>query len=264
VTDPFLSEPASHSRLATWESCPLKFRLRYIDRVPAATTTVEAFLGTLVHESLEALYAGVQAGAVASEDEVLAGFTAAWRARCDDTVRIVRRGTGAEDYRRRGEEFLSRYYREHAPFDADETLATERRVEAELQTGGGYAFVGYVDRLARARDGAIEIHDYKTSASLPSDQKLRADRQLRLYEIALRPEIGEETPVRLVWNYLAHGKRIVQSNAPAELDRVRREAVRLIDAIRAACDFPPRESALCDWCEYREDCPVGRRRAPRR
>jgi putative RecB family exonuclease len=261
MSDSFHDEPSSHSRLNTWESCPLKFRLRYIEKRPATVTGIEALLGNLVHESLEHLYLAVREGRVPPEEEIQTVFASLWSERCDDTVRIVRRNMSREDYRRRGEKFLADYYRAHQPFDKDETLGTEVRVEMDLDPAGGYPFVGFVDRLARAADGAIEIHDYKTSATLPSDEKLRSDRQLRLYALALRSEYPEETPFRLVWNYLAHGRRIPMPSVAEENERVRRDAVRLIDEIRAAREFPPRESALCDWCEYRLECPVGQRRA---
>ena len=47
----------SHSRLSTFEQCPFKFKLRYIDKIiPEIENTIESFLGGIVHETLEWIY----------------------------------------------------------------------------------------------------------------------------------------------------------------------------------------------------------------
>jgi len=47
----------SHSRVSCFENCPYQYKLRYIDRIkPESPTTIEAFMGSMVHEALEYLY----------------------------------------------------------------------------------------------------------------------------------------------------------------------------------------------------------------
>ena len=45
----------SHSKLATYENCPQKYKLQYIDRVeiPEGGDRIEAFLGSRVHSAGE-------------------------------------------------------------------------------------------------------------------------------------------------------------------------------------------------------------------
>lgn len=46
----------SHSRLSTFEQCPNKYKLHYIDKVETeAEQSIEAFLGSRAHETLEKL-----------------------------------------------------------------------------------------------------------------------------------------------------------------------------------------------------------------
>ena len=52
----FLMKTYSHSRLSTFEQCPLKFKFQYIDKIEKAEESVEAFMGKRVHEVLEKLY----------------------------------------------------------------------------------------------------------------------------------------------------------------------------------------------------------------
>ena len=51
----------SHSSISTFKQCPLKFKMKYIDRVkPDFKQTIEAFMGGIVHEVLEEMYAKVK------------------------------------------------------------------------------------------------------------------------------------------------------------------------------------------------------------
>ena len=48
----------SHSKVSTYDNCPYAYKLRYIDKKKPETysTTIEAFMGSMVHEALEYLY----------------------------------------------------------------------------------------------------------------------------------------------------------------------------------------------------------------
>lgn len=52
----------SHSRLSSFESCPQKFHYRYVQKLPAESEGIEAFVGKRVHEILERLYQFVAQG----------------------------------------------------------------------------------------------------------------------------------------------------------------------------------------------------------
>jgi PD-(D/E)XK nuclease superfamily len=100
------------------------------------------------------------------------------------------------------------------------------------------------------------VHDYKTSASLPSDRDLRGDRQLTIYQMAVQRRFPEAREIRLIWHYLAFDQELTSSRTAAEVEDHRRRTIRLIDTIEKTTEFPPRESALCRWCDYRPICPV--------
>ena len=46
----------SHSQLSTYETCPHQYKLAYIDKIEAETESIEAFMGSRVHDALEKLY----------------------------------------------------------------------------------------------------------------------------------------------------------------------------------------------------------------
>ena len=46
----------SFSRLGTFLSCKRQFKYRYIDKIPYDEAYIEAFMGNIVHETLDRLY----------------------------------------------------------------------------------------------------------------------------------------------------------------------------------------------------------------
>jgi len=252
----------SPSRLASFEDCPRKFHYRYVEKVPVDTEGVEAFVGKRVHEVLERLYHFTGRGMVPSLAKVLDRFRAMWaEAWRPERIRIVREGMEPQHYRANGERCLTNYYRRHYPFDHGETLGLEERVSFQLDETGGYRVQGIVDRIARAPDDAIEIHDYKTGQRVPRQEQLDQDRQLALYQIGVAERFGHAGPIRLVWHYLLSDQLRTSTRTPEALASLRGETIDLIDRIRAETEFEPRPSALCRWCEYSEICPAGPKRA---
>ena len=246
----------SHSRLSTYEKCPLQYRYRYLDRIKRDTKSIEAFLGNRVHEVLETLYRDRMEAKIPSLDELLAQYHRRWDEDYSDRITIVRTELTADHYRRAGVECVTKYYRRHHPFDDGTTLGLEDQITVSLDEGGRYQLKGYIDRLVRKDGGVYEIHDYKTSNSLPSDADLRKDRQLTLYRMAVEKRFPDAREIRLVWHYLVFDRTLTSDRTPHEIEQHRRQTMRLIDTIEGAKAFPPRESALCRWCEYRDICPV--------
>jgi RecB family exonuclease len=247
----------SHSRLRSFETCPKQFHYRYVVRRVVETEGIEAFVGKRVHEVLERLHQFVERGQVPSLARVLARFRAEWERHFDPRrVRIVRAENPPEAYREDGERCLANHYRRHYPFDRDETLGIEAHVAFPLDEAGRYRMQGFVDRIARAPDGALEIHDYKTGRWVPTQESLDADRQLALYQIGVQAQHGGQAPVRLVWHYLLRDQVRVSTRTPEQLDALRGRTIELIERIEAEREFAPRPSSLCTWCEHNDVCPA--------
>jgi putative RecB family exonuclease len=252
----------SHSRLASFEECPRKFRYRYVEKVPVETESIEAFLGKRVHEVLERLHQFTDRGQVPGLARVIARFRAFWDEHFHAArIRIAREGSLPGDYLANGERCLTNYYRRHYPFDRGETLGVEERVAFRLDATDRYRVQGVIDRLVRAPDEAIEIHDYKTGQRVPRQADLDQDRQLALYQIGVAERFGPDQPVRLVWHYLLPDQLRTSSRTPEALAALREETMALIDRVRAEERFEPRPSALCRWCEFSPICPASTARA---
>lgn len=250
----------SHSRLASYETCPMHYRLRYIEQVDVERReTIESFLGRRVHETLQYLYDRLSGGALLTLSELLAHLGNRWESEWHDRVQLVRTDVGLESYRGLADRCVRNYYRANHPFSRGRTVGTELAVVFVLDRPSDVHIKGYIDRLVRLAPGVYEIHDYKTSRRLPTQDRLDRDRQLGLYQMAVHQMMADADHVRLVWHYLAHGRRLGSLRSPEALDQLRRQTLILIERIEGAVqrdEFPAVRSRLCDWCDYRPVCPA--------
>lgn len=244
----------SHSRISSFENCPLRYRYRYIDEIKRDVEGVEAFVGKVVHEVLEALYTDPARARAAGAGAFIRLFQDIWQRRLTPAVRIVRENMTIEDYRALGARCVESFYRRHHPFEGGEVLGCEIKVEFSLDREDRYRMLGFIDRVDRLAPGVLEIHDYKTGG-LPRAGALKTDRQLALYEMAVRERWEDVKEVRHVWHYLAHEKEFVEIRTRDDLGRTRLATIKAIQSIEAMTEFPARRSPLCSWCEYRDICP---------
>jgi len=254
----------SYSRISCFEQCPLKFKFKYVDKVKIEVEeTVEAFLGSRVHETLEKLYYDLKFEKLNSIRELINYYNSEWEKNWNDNILIVRDEYDKENFRRMGEKFITDYYNHYKPFDQDKTIGLEMKVVIKLDDvvddkkegdKAGYVLQGFIDRLS-FKDGVYEIHDYKTANTLPAQNEVDHDRQLALYSIAVKQMFRDCEEVVLVWHYLAFDKELRSKRTDEELSELKKEVVKIIKQIERCKEYKPRESPLCDWCVYRELCP---------
>jgi putative RecB family exonuclease len=247
----------SHSRLETYRNCPRQFKLQYIDKVEIeATESIEAFMGSRVHEALEKLYKDVRMTKMPAAEEIVDYYDDRWDKSWHEGITIVRKDYTAENYRELGRRCIAEYYEGHHPFDQSRIIAIEHLIFFPLDESRQYWIRGVIDRLAVAKDGTYEIHDYKTSGRLPTQENVDSDRQLALYHIAVERMWPDVKDIDLVWHYLVFGKEMRSRRTRRQLAELKSDIMDLIGTIEKDVDFRPRESALCDWCPYPEHCPA--------
>ena len=112
----------SHSRLSTFEQCPYKFKLRYIDKVKTEVEeSVEAFMGVRVHETLEKLYSDLRYQKKNTLEDLLAFLHDKWEKNWNESIVIVKREYTKDNYLKMAEKFVSDYYKQYEPFDQAKT-----------------------------------------------------------------------------------------------------------------------------------------------
>ncbi|HVB26814.1 MAG TPA: PD-(D/E)XK nuclease family protein [Mycobacteriales bacterium] len=244
----------SPSRAADFMGCPLRYRLRAIDRLAERPSPV-ATRGTLVHSVLERLFelpaaqrtperaaelvAPAWADLSAADSELVGLFP-------DDALL----GTWLDSAR----DLLAGYF----------TLEDPRRLEpaerehlVEVTLASGLRLKGFVDRLDRAATGELRIVDYKTGRAPGEAFEGKALFQMKFYALVLWRTTGQ-LPTLLQLMYL--GDREVLRYSPDEADLLaterKLEALGVaIETARATGEFRPCRSRLCDWCDFQQHCP---------
>ena len=244
----------SHSRIDSFETCPKKYEFSYILKTPRGPSGIEAFMGSRVHDALEWLYGEVRSCRLPDEEDLVERYALVWGSEWSEDVRVVRAGRTVEDYRAIGEKALRMYYRRYHPFDQGTIVGLELRVSLTLDHD--HEIIGYIDRVEKVADGVWEIHDYKTSASLMTQSKADADRQLALYDLAIRTMYPDVRQVTLVWHYLVFDQELRSSRSPEQLADLRTQVLDSVRHIEAQTSFSTKVSNLCDWCDYKALCPA--------
>ena len=136
-----------------------------------------------------------------------------------------------------------------------EPAARESYVETTLESG--LRLRGYIDRLDVAPGGEIRIVDYKTGRAPREAFEASALFQMKFYALVIWRLRGQ-VPKLLQLMYLAEGQILRYAPDEADLLAVERKVMALWQAIersRAAGEWRPRPSRLCDWCNHKALCP---------
>jgi putative RecB family exonuclease len=247
----------SPSRAGDFKACPLRYRLRVIDRLPEPPSPA-AVRGTLVHAVLEGLFdLDAAARTLAAAQAMLPG---AWAVLLTDEPELAALFEGAEEgaeaaWLASAESLLASYFDLEDPTRLA-PAAREEYVETVLDDR--LVLRGIIDRLDAAPDGALRVVDYKTGSSPGEMWEAKALFQLKFYALVLWRTRGV-VPAVLQLLYLADRKKLTYSPSEPELRAVERQLMALGDAVaraRESGDFQPSKGPLCGWCDFKPLCPA--------
>ncbi|MEE8336357.1 MAG: PD-(D/E)XK nuclease family protein, partial [Candidatus Neomarinimicrobiota bacterium] len=220
---------------------------------------IEAFMGKRVHETLEFLYNQVKLGQILLIDDILDKYNELWKSEFHNKIAIVRREFNWQQYFNLGERCLAGYYRNYSPFN-EPVEGNEVEIIFRLDDSDNYVIKGIVDRIDQVKHGHFEIHDYKSGKRVLSQSQADQDGQLALYQIGLTQIRDPVESVDLVWHFLQAGLEVRSKRTPVQLQTLIEKTKSKIDKIRIYIKshktFKARESILCNWCYYWEECHV--------
>ena len=246
----------SHSRISAYENCPYQYKLKYIDRIKVDTpTTIEIFIGDLVHRTLEKLYKDKKFKKRVSKDVLLKFYRELWEKEYSKDILVVKENQGftAENYRRMGLKFISDYYERMKPFEEMTILGLETQDRMTLPDGNQWHV--RIDKLGCDSNGNYFVCDYKTNARMKDQEEADSDRQLAMYSIWVKDKFKDCKSVKLIWHMLAFNKDAVSERTDAQLEKLQQEICDKIKEIEFATEFPRNQTGLCDYCIYKEICP---------
>lgn len=244
----------SHSRLTTFEQCKYKYKLQYIDKIKVdVPTTIEAFMGDMVHQSLQKLYSDMKYQKIISLSDLLDFYSALWEEEWDDKILIVKKSYSSTDYRKMGEKYLSDYYNQYYPFDQMTILGLETQDVMLLPDGNHYHV--RIDKIGCVKNTYF-VCDYKTNSSMKAQVEADKDRQLAMYSIWVKNRYKDAKTVVLLWHMLAFNKNVTSVRTEEELQILQDQIVKLINEIESATEYPTNVTKLCDYCVFQSICPA--------
>ena len=237
----------SYSRIESFEDCPYKFYLRYINKCEEVDKFYASY-GTYMHKLIEMYYTG-ELHPDDMVEEFLEGFS--------ENVRGMRPAqTTVQKYIQAGVEYLKSF----KPFDFN-MIDVEKRVDFKI---GDLNFVGIIDYLGE-KDGELYIVDNKSRDLKPRSNRQKPTvkdkeldemlKQLYIYSAAIKQEYGK-FPKALCFNCFRTGVFIEEPFKIEKYNKAIKWVEDMVEEIKNTDDFyPNREYFYCCYiCGVNEDC----------
>ena len=242
---PFKNQHLSYSRLSRFETCPLSYRLHYIEKKQAEPGLPLRF-GKTIHAVLERLIKEVV-------DDERTGPLSEERA-----IELYREAWGAEqltgmDVFAEGLAILRRFIAEQCVVDHRDVLAIEKEFRLPV---GPFEVLGFIDRVDWIDDETVEVIDYKTNHQLFTRDEVDTSLQMSLYEVAVRRLWPWAKKVKLTFWMLRHGVRQQTTRTEEQLADALAYVETLGRQTETATEYPARLNTNCSYCDHRKQCPA--------
>ena len=239
-------EKLSYSQLDDYETCPWKYRFKYVLRIQAPPTPPTSF-GISLHETLREF----ELRRIKGQKIPLGHFLKIYRDHF--LAGGYRDQKEKEAYFRRGEKLLADFYRRYQsklfpPF------MVEKAFEIKL---GGKTLAGRIDRIGRNAAGEFELVDFKGGETGQKEEeelakKAQKSDQLLLYTLAAKEALGI-TPKSVALFYLDGGKKVEALFSEEEIKkRTAKIEERIQKIVRG--EFKATPGPQCVWCPFEQIC----------
>lgn len=215
----------SFSKLKLFNQCPLQFKFRYIDKLPAIKTP-QLQKGTDVHSLLEKYQ---------QSDFNISSHSA-------EVQQIFNNFINSE----LGQDILKYNSVREYRFYLDKDLEPCEKENAQ--------FIGFIDRINKVND-KIEIIDYKTGKYV--EQQFQDFEQLITYAIYVLKKYKNLNEVTLRFIYVEHCRENSLIFKRESLDFYAEKLKKNIQVINECIEsnnYIKTPSHLCPWCSYKKQC----------
>jgi RecB family exonuclease len=237
----------SFTQIDDFLSCPRKYYLRHLVRVPAPAHHALVF-GNAMHQAVAVANAAIMRGTGLDETAVQATLESHWSSEGFLSAEHEAARFAA------GKVALSRFVERAKSRPVDRVLAVEQPFSVRL---GDARVRGRYDAV-RDVDGATVITDYKTGDvrdPVRARERARDALQLQIYALAWESEQGSR-PDAVELHFLEGDMVGRVTPTERQLERAAQKVATAAAGIRAA-DFEATPGfPACDWCPYRRICPA--------
>jgi len=244
----------SHSAIETFKQCPHKYKLNQIDKIPEPKSE-ESIFGSYLHYILQWFFEN-NYNKISLKD-LLSFYEKHW-----SEIKYFDNKSQKEKplnnfYYEEGLMMLKNFYQKNGHKDVT-ILGLETSFEISLTDNNKIHIIsGIIDRIQKT-DSKYEVMDYKTGKRLPTQSKVDQNSQLSIYALAFLdkwPNISIKD-LDLSLYFLKFGEIIKTKRSLEDLEATKIKILKTIKDIEKEKVFCPKPSILCNWCGYKNICPV--------
>ncbi len=231
----------SYSQIDAFKTCPLKYKFRYIFKIPTPSPHAANF-GSSVHDTVNRFYQNISEGVEPTMDLLADLYEKCWigggyLSKAHENAR-----------KQKGREMMEIFFNHEKENGFKVPAFMERNFRLKV---GGVAFSGRIDRIDRLEDGSFEVIDYKTGSS-KRDVNLKKDLQLSVYALACR-DVFRLNVSKYSLFYLEDSYKASTVRSNEEVENVKTVLEDIAGEMKKS-DFAATPGFNCGYCEYRILC----------
>jgi len=238
--------PLSYTKISLYQSCPLCYKLQYIDGLKPEDKWYFSF-GLTIHACAE-YYFKVKVPPPPSLEELLQFYHQNWLSGGYESAEEEAR------YRAYGKEILARFWEIHSA-NFKMPFAVEQNFHIDID---GVKLRGYIDRVDKLDSGGLSIVDYKTNQEPFTIEDLEKDLQLTLYQLAAEQTWQLPVEKLTLYHFRSNTSFSCEPRSEARLKEARHLVLQVADGIAGEI-FPATEGQYCP-CDFPEHCPYYRQK----
>jgi putative RecB family exonuclease len=241
----------SYSQISTYLTCPLRYKLNYVDLIPPAFTSAALAFGSSIHEAVGAYYQSRLEGDLLRPDQMLDIYRDTWRGA--EKVKCFN-GDNEDSLLHKASSMLEVFHGQVDP--GVQVVGVEEFFESQID--GVPPFHGYIDLIEESPDGRVTVADLKTAAKKPAESSVHSNLQLTAYSLGAGALGFDSDQLTLRLDVLTKTKspelvRYETTRTEEERDRF----VKLVRQVWRAIEhhaFFPREDWHCGQCAWAAHC----------
>ena len=223
------------TKLDTYRKCPLRFRLRYQEKLPEVAMGGRN-LSLVLHQALKAFLSNARRDA--SLDNLLRVYAAA----CPTPKNQKQEQRYAE-----GRRVLEAFHW-RVGSRLGKAVALEQKFAVMVD---GVEITGRLDCAMETEEG-LELVDFKFTREVPETVD---PLQLQVYSLGLKEVTGYTSDI-LTYYYLRQERKITFPGGEVAVREGQEQVAGLAQQLRADHSFSPKVGDWCSTCSYRKYCPA--------
>jgi putative RecB family exonuclease len=241
----------SYSQVSTYLTCPLRYRLQYVEIIAPAFTSAALAFGSAIHEAVAALYQTRLEGDELRPDEMLDVYRDTWSKA--EKIKYFN-GDNESSLLEKAKNMLAVF---HGSVDPAVTiLGVEEFFEIKLD--GVPPFQGYIDLIEQSDSRAITVVDLKTASKKPSGSPAASNLQLTAYSLGASALGFDPEDLTLRLDVITKTKSPeLCRHETTRTEAERQRFIKLVKQVWFAIErhaFFPREDWHCSQCAWATEC----------